>query len=262
MNMKQSAMSLLAVVVTVAGLGGAWAQAEESSMSVDVSLDFYSKYVWRGQLINDDYAFQPGISVTFDKLTLGIWGSVDMTDYTGNEWEFIEYDYYADYTTTIAEGVDLSVGVINYYFPSGEDTTEIYAGLAFDLPLSPSVTIYNDVDEVNGSYVSFAVGHSVDEIASLGDGMPVGMELGASLGWGSKSYNRSYWGAPATSSSLNDLTLSLAFPIGAGSWTVTPSVNYVTLMDSDVRASDAFATNSSNDKSDYFFTGISFSTSF
>lgn len=207
--------------------------------------------------MNDDYAFQPGISMTFDKITLGIWGSVDMTDYSDNEWEFIEYDYYADYTTAIAEGVDLSAGVIQYYFPSGEDTTEIYVGLAFDLPLSPSVTLYNDVDEVNGTYISFAVGHTIEEIAKLSEDISVPMEIGASLGWGSESYNKAYWGAPADDSGLNDLSVSLAFPIGLGSWTFTPSVNYVTLLDSDVRKTNAYYSSS-----DYFFTGLSLSTSF
>ena len=250
--MKKSAMSVLAVLVAALSLGGvAWAEGE--GIGLDVTADFYSKYVWRGQLINDDFAFQPGVSMTFDKLTLGIWGSVDMTDYSDNEWEFIEYDYYLDYTTTVAEGIDLSVGVIEYYFPSGDDTQEIYAGLAFDMPLSPSVTIYNDVDEVNGSYVSFAVGHTVENLFDT----EVPMEIGASLGWGSKSYNKAYWGAPADNSGLNDLTINVAFPIAMGSWTFTPSVNYVTLLDSDVRKTDAFDTSS-----DYFFTGFGLSTSF
>ena len=254
--MKRSVASMLAVMAFMAGFAGI-AAAESDPLGLDVSLDFYSKYVWRGQLINDDYAFQPGVSMTFDKITLGIWGSVDMTDYSDNEWEFIEYDYSADYTTSLTEGVDVSVGVFNYYSPSGEDTTEIYAGLAFDLPLSPSITIYNDVDEVNGSYVSFAVGHSVDEIASLGEGMSVGMEAGAALGWGSRSYNKGYWDASVDGSALNDLSLSLAFPVSMGSWTFTPSVNYVTLMDSQIEDTDAFSTDD-----DYFFTGLSFSTTF
>lgn len=253
--MSKSAKSLLVVMATVLGFVGV--ASAEDGVGVDVSLDVFGKYLWRGQVINDDPVLQPGVSMTFDKLTLGFWGSVDMTDYSDNEWEFIEYDYSADYTTAIAEGVDLSFGVINYYFPGSEDTTEIYAGLAFDLPLSPSVTIYNDVDEVNGSYVSFAVGHSFEDVFQLSDDVSVPMEIGASLGWGSKSYNKAYWGGPADSSSLNDLSLSAAFPISLGSWTITPSVNYVTLLDSDVRSSDAFDT-----ASDYFFAGIGFSTSF
>ena len=151
----------------------------------------------------------------------------------------------------------MSVGVINYYFPSGEDTTEIYWGFAFDLPLLPSVTVYHDVDDVKGTYVSVGVGHSIEKIAELCPEIPIAMEIGASLGWGSESYNKAYWGGPATGSGLNDLTVGVAFPIESGGWTVAPSFNYVTLMDSDVRKSDTF-----DKASDYFFTGISLSTSF
>lgn len=249
--------SVLGVLVVVAAMSVSVNSFAMEGVGFDVSADFYSKYVWRGQLINDDYAFQPGISMTFDKFTAGIWGSLDMTDYNGEKGEFIEYDYYLDYTTTIMEGVDLSVGVINYYFPGAEDTTEIYYGFAFDLPLSPSVTVYHDVDEVKGTYVSFGVGYTVDKVAELCPETPIAMEVGASLGWGSKSYNKGYWGEPATSSALNDLAISVAFPFEVSGWTVSPSVNYVTLMDSDVKKSDVFDTSS-----DYFFTGISLSTSF
>lgn len=252
--MKKSVLGLVIVVAAMCVSGTSFAM---DGVGFGVSADFNSKYVWRGQLINDDYAFQPGISMTFDKFTAGIWGSLDMTDYTGNSGEFIEYDYSLDYTTTIAEGVDLSVGVINYYFPGLEDTTEIYYGLAFDLPLSPSVTVYHDVDEIKGTYVSFGIGHSIEKIAELCPDTPVAMEIGASLGWGSKSYNKGYWGAPATGSGLNDLAVSVAFPFELGNWTISPSANYVTLVDKDVRKSDAFDT-----ASDYFFTGISLSTSF
>ena len=186
-----------------------------------------------------------------------------MTDYSDNEWEFTEYDYYADYTTTIAEGIDLSVGVINYYFPSVDQTTELYAGLTLtEVPLSPSVTWYNDVDSVEGSYISFAVGHSVDEIASLDESTPIGMEIGASVGYGSKSYNKYYWSNDDTAyvhddAGMNDLSISVAFPFSLGSWTVTPSINYVTLLDSDVRESDNY-----HSSSDYLFSGIGLSSSF
>ena len=259
-NMKKLVMSTWLALTIVTGMGGGAFALD--GVSFDVTTDFYSKYIWRGQNINDDYAFQPGISMTVDKFTLGIWGSLDLTDYTGNNGEFIEYDYYADYTTTVADGIDLSVGVINYYFPSGEDTTEVYWGFAFDLPLSPSVTVYHDVDDVKGTYVSVGVGHSVEKIAELCPQTPIAMEISASLGWGSESYNKAYWGAPATESALNDLAISVAFPFEMVGWTISPSLNYVTLLDSDVRKSDTFKTSSHTQDSDYFFTGISLSTSF
>ncbi|MBL7215228.1 MAG: hypothetical protein ISS71_06075 [Phycisphaerae bacterium] len=255
--MKRSVLGLLVVVAAMSVNVTSFAM---DGIGVDVSADFYNKYVWRGQVLNDDYAFQPGINITFDKFTAGIWGSLDMTDYGDNSGEFTEIDYSLDYTKAILESVDLSVGVIHYYFPSGEDTTEVYWGFAFDLPLSPSVTVYHDVDDVKGTYVSVGVGHSIEKIAELCPETPIGMEISASLGWGSESYNKTYWNnvVQVDESALNDLAVSVAFPVVLGNWTVTPSFNYVTLMDSEVRKSDAY----NGTSSDYFFTGISLSTSF
>jgi hypothetical protein len=51
--------------------------------------------------------------------------------------------------------------------------------------------------------------------------------------------------------------LSASFPVALGDLTVSPSLNYVKLVDSDIRSTDAYASSS-----DYFFAGISLSLSF
>ena len=192
-------------------------------------------------------------------LTAGIWGSLELTDFTGNEGQFTEVDYSLDYSSELPgiEGVGYSLGVIYYDFPSTltKDTTELYWGLSLELPLNPSLTVYHDVDEAKGTYVSLAVGHSVEQIARLGPDMPVGLEVGVSLGWGSGSYNNYYWGIDE--SKLNDLSVSVSFPVNIAGWTVAPVLSYVTLVNSDIRDTDAYATDS-----DYFLSGISLSKTF
>ncbi len=254
--MKKSAIGIWTAVLVLATSSSVFAL---EGVEFGISADFNGKYIWRGQNLSDDPVFQPGVTLGFDKFTAGIWGNMNLTDYSSPAYDagdFTEYDYSLDYTTAIMEGVDLSVGVIHYYFPSAGETTEVYWGFAFDLPLSPSVTVYHDVDAANGTYVSFGVSHSIERIAELSPDMPIGMEIGASCGWGSKSYNEYYWGL-SNNSALNDLAVSIAFPVAVGGWTVSPSVNYVTLLDSDIRRSDAYDT-----ASDYFFAGVSLSTSF
>lgn len=226
--------------------------ATSESIGVDVTLDFYSKYIWRGQKVVDDWVLQPGVSTTMGGLTLGVWGNVDMTDENDEEWHCTEVDYYFDYSGDLAEGIGYSFGYIYYAFPQGsDDTYEFYGGLNFETLLSPSVTWYYDADEVEGSYVSFAVGHSFDEIAKLSEDVPVGMDIGLNIGWANSDYNAYYWGV--TDDGFNDLTLSAGFPIQLGGWTVSPSVNYVTLIDSDI--SDA-------GDDDIVYAGISLGTSF
>ncbi|MHC5160055.1 MAG: hypothetical protein ACYSOC_00300, partial [Planctomycetota bacterium] len=128
------------------------------------------------------------------------------------------------------------------------DTYEFYGGLNFDTFLSPSVTWYYDADEVEGSYVSFAIGHSIE----LPENIPFGIDLGLNVGWADSDYNAAYW--DVDDDGFNDLTLSVGFPMEIGGWSVTPSVNYVSLIDSDI--SDA----ASDD--DIVYAGISLGTSF
>ena len=256
MRKLKSLITVMLFVAVIAPL----AFADDDGIGIDVTADFYSKYVWRGQLLNDDYAFQPGVSTTLGNLTLGVWGSLDMTDYANESGNFTEVDYYADYTTALTDGVDISLGVIYYDFPQiVGDTTEIYVGLAFDTFLSPSITWYHDVDDVDdASYFSFAVGHSIEEAFDIGTDIPVGIDLGASLGYGNSNYNKGYWGdGLETGGGFNDLALSLSLPFEMGGWSVTPSFNYVTIIDSDLRDDTTFGT-----ASDHFFTGISIGTSF
>ncbi len=247
-----------AVVLSLTVLLGAGVYAEQA-VGIDVSADFFGKYVWRGQNLNDATVFQPGIGITYGGLTGSIWGSLDMTDENDNRYDFTEYDFSIDYSASlpVVEGAGFSVGVINYRFPSltPTSTTEVYCGFNFDLPLSPSVTVYRDVDQADGTYVSFGVGHTFEKVFQLSTDIPVGMEIGASVGWADSKYNNFYWGVD--NSKMNDLTLSLSFPLEVNGWTVSPSVNYVTLLSNDIRRTDVYDT-----KSDYVFAGISLSKSF
>ena len=230
--------------------------AEE--VDFEITADYFGKYIWRGQNLSDDSVFQLGLSASYKGLTAAIWGSLETTSINNNSGEFTEWDYSLDYSGDFPglKGVGYSVGLINYHFPSVVgDTTEFYWGLNFDLPLSPSITVYHDIDEVKGTYASFGISHSIDKIAELTPDMPVGMEISANLGFGGSAYNEGYWGVKRDK--FNDLAVSVSFPIEIAGWTLAPSLNYVTLLSDTIRASDSFSS-----ESDYFFIGISLSKSF
>jgi hypothetical protein len=100
-----------------------------------------------------------------------------------------------------------------------------------------------------------AIGHSIEKIAELGPDVAVGAEISGSLGWASASYNKYYWGTDQ--SKVNDLVLSICFPVALGNCTVTPSLNYVTLLSDDIRDTDAYGTDS-----DFFIAGVGLSKRF
>ncbi len=229
--MKKFKAALCVALVALGMAGAAWA---EEKVSVEVTADFFSKYVWRGQNLTDDWVFQPGVSATYRGLTVGVWGSLDLTNENDQRGEFIEYDWYIDYSGQINDTVGYSIGAIYYYFPSVGNTTELYWGFNLDVPASPSITVYHDVDEADGIYVSFGVGHSIEATEKI----PVGIDLSAAIGWGNKKYNEYYWGTDKAE--LNDLTISVGFPFEVAGVSVTPSVSYIALLGSDVRDSDAY----------------------
>jgi hypothetical protein len=200
--------------------------------------------------------FKPAVNLSWGRWSGGIWANMDTTDIRDNSGEFTEYDYRIDYTTDLAEGLCLSLGGIYYDFPSGEATREIYAGLGLKLPLSPAVTLYYDVGEIHGAYVQFSLGHTIEKFHTFGEGRRCDLSFVVSLGYAGSAYNRDYWGVDEDT--LNDLAFSVSMPICfAGDWTLTPSANYVMLVDSDIRQSDAYDTSS-----DYFFAGIGISKRF
>ena len=233
----------------------------ESGIEFEVTTDFYSKYVWRGQKLTDGWVWQPGFSATYEGFTAGIWGNLDLSNANDEKHEFTEIDYYADYSFDLTDGIGFSIGYIYYEFPSaGGDTQEIYAGLSFDTILSPTITVYYDFDEVNGTYITGGIGYSKDEIARLCEDTPIGLDISLSIGWGDSNYNEAYWsdslGMPVDDSGFNDLTLCIGFPLEIDGWSFTPSLSYVTLLDSDIR--DGLR----SDDKDMFFTGFSIGKSF
>jgi len=228
-------------------------------VSIGATADLFSKYVWRGQNLVDDWVLQPGASIGYKNLTASVWGNLDLTDENGYEGEFSEIDLTLDYSGQVpgADILSYSLGVINYDFPvsgAGDDTWEVYWGFGLDILASPSVTVYHDVDEANGTYISFGVGHSFENVVELGPDTGLGVDLSAGIGWGSSGYNNSYWGPDK--SALNDLVLSAAFPFEVAGFAITPSVNYVTLMSDDIRSPNAYG------KNDIWFAGVGFSKEF
>jgi hypothetical protein len=256
----RSSNRVMAVIGLLFILGiGTKISAQEDKVEFSLTADYFGKYVWRGQNLNDDPAFQPGLSASYKGLTAGVWGSLDTTDIHDNSGKFTEIDYYAGYSGDVpgVEGLGFSVGAIYYDFPNTayEATTELYWGLNLDIPLSPSVTFYHDIDEADGLYISAAISHTIDKIVEFGPEAPVALELGASAGWANSSYNKYYWGVDE--SNANDLSLSAAFPFEISGWTIKPSLKYVMLISGDIKDADTYDTDNN-----IFYVGIGFAKAF
>jgi len=251
---------LIALMCCAVSAFGEAKDPNSNKISVELTSSLAGKYIWRGQNLSDDPVFQPGLNIGYGKLTAGLWGNMDLSNINGNSGDMSEIDYSLDYSDNFGclEWLGYSVGAIYYDFPGTAigDTTEIYGGLSLDIPLSPSVKLYHDVDEADGSYVSLAVGHSIEKIADIGPGLlPIGLDLGASLGWASGSYDKYYWGTDQ--SKMQDLTFVASFPTEIIGFDVAMNLNYVMLVSDDIRDMDTYGT-----ASDFFFVSLSLTKSF
>lgn len=211
-------------------------------LEVSVDASYVSKYVWRGINLVDDSCFQPSVTVGAYGLSLNVWGSMELTNentypgYGDTAGDFTEVDYTLDYSFAITDMVGASVGVIYYTFPNTgfDSTTELYASVGVDCLLAPSLTVYRDIDEADGTMVVFGVGHTLYSFE--GENVSGSLDVGANVAWGDDDMNTFYYGA-GSGLAFADASVSLALDVYGVS--VTPSINYARLIDSDIR--DNFA---------------------
>lgn len=211
------------------------AEEAQNDWTISAGAAFNSKYIWRGIDLVDDPVFQPSLAASYGGLTLSIWGNMEITNSNDEFGEFTELDYVADYTWAW-DTIALSVGVIHYQFPNvgPPTTTELYGAVALTTLLEPTLTVYQDVDQADGTYISLCLGHTFENVWSLSGGMAVSVNLSGSLGYGSSNFNGFYYGFDKEA--FTDAMLSAALPIALSEqWTLTPSIYYTTLLDGGVR---------------------------
>ena len=247
------AAAALAVVASVLVVPTANA---EMPVSFEVGADYASKYVWRGQLLNDDPVVQPSATASWKGFTANVWASIDTTDFAGDDEEgkIQEIDYTLGYAFSPAEGLDLEVGGIYYDFPGAgvAGTSEVYASAAASaVPLTPTLTVYYDFDEVDGFYASAGIGHDLP----LTD--PLTLSLGAAIGWGDSDYNNAYFGVDGSGFSDASISASLTYAV-TETFSVSGWVMAVEILDSDLE--DAASTIYSD--SDTIVTGLGVAFSF
>ncbi len=252
--MNRIKMSLVITVMLLSGTFTASVSAGEITADVNADVSILTDYVWRGQNYGKDGVIQPNFSIAFaNGLSLGFWANYNIDeDRYANNHLVNEIDYTLDYSFE-AGMFGLSVGYIFYDFPrGGGNTEEVYGGVSLDTLLAPTLIFYRDVDSIDGTYISFGIGHDIEfnDKATL--------SLSGSLGWGSESYHDGYFGVKDSSLSDYNLSAAIAYAV-TEKITITPQVSYSNFVDSDIgdAAEAGFYEDDSN-----FYGGINVSYSF
>ena len=250
--MKKLTIFILALVLTTGfAFGPLAASAAETSGSA--SADIMSHYIWRGIRLSDDYVIQPSVGITYGGFGANIWSNWD-SDTTA----ITETDYTLNYTFSI-DKFGLDAGYIFYTFPDSDaDTSEIYLGVSYDTMLSPSATLYYDIDEGDGAFLVLAIGHSVN----LTETIALNLGASASYNFSNKVMGMSENGDEDFSDFYNgEISASVSIPV-TDNISIEPMIAYTAALSDDAEfAIKGFdATGKSDDA--FVYGGINVTLSF
>jgi hypothetical protein len=222
------------IIVSLLALIAGFAEETAAAGPVEVSADasVMSSYVWRGRVLTDDPVLQPSLTAGFMGVSLNIWGNMDLTEYKDRRYSPSEIDYTLTCSLNLPL-VEVSVGAVVYTYPgvSGEDpTTELILGLESSLPGNPSLTVFQDVDKAEGTYILAGASQTVP----LG-ALP-GIDVSFSLGWGSAMHNRYIYDIAGMHGAFTDAAVTVGLPLKLSeTLSAAPTVSSVFRLKSEMR---------------------------
>jgi hypothetical protein len=190
--------------------------------AVSAQVDLVSRYIWRGfDLLPDNHAaIQPTFTIDLGEsgFSLNVWSSFSLAQRGVFKYSD-EIDVTLEYAFKVAEGWELSAGFIHYGYWFADNfkfkdhtSLEVYATVArTDLPLSPTLSVYYDLNLGSGLYVT--LGGSQEWKMSK----KANMEVGGLIGFNSKQY--------IDKTGFSDIDLYARLPLTMGRLTLTPSLN-------------------------------------
>ena len=234
---------LTALAVSVAPL---W--AEEEKPTGDFTVAAMSQYVWRGyELSRNSVVIQPSMTIGYKGFTANLWGNLDTKPYSpvGASYTsaFNETDMTLSYSKTL--GLFTVGGGYIYYglaslnkdAPDRYDSQELFATVSLNTLLTPTLTVFKEIDHYRNLYFLFGISHSVElnKILSL----KLAATAGYLLSTDADTYPKFDSSALPTSekfSNFHDGTLSISLPIKAANYiTVTPSLSYIFPLTGDAK---------------------------
>ena len=254
----------------------------EEKPTIDFSVSALSKYVWRGQeLTRDSIVIQPSMTVGYMGFSANLWGNMDTAPYAPSESgkkyssAWTETDLTLSYNKTFGP-VTAGVGYIYYGLsPANRDASdppdsqEIFVTVTLNKLLSPTLTVYKEIDHYQQWYFLLAISHTVEfnKVISL--------KLSASASYlesgSADTYPKFDKNATATNekySNFHDGVISASLPIVAAKYiTITPTISYVFPLCDDAkyemqgRGLKAVSNNTDRDSS-FLYGGVTLSFTF
>jgi hypothetical protein len=219
------------------------ARTAAAQTEIGAQLDLFSSYVWRGVSLTNKPVLQPDLWASFPagnaSVTVGGWANIDIGKYDGDDdisesgglsaFNFAEFNPYAEVSFGTGKAT-LTGGIIGYFYPNDTDnglnsdfnTWEVYGKVGFDVPFAPEISLYYDIDKVNGAYLEAAGSHSLPlgENHTLDLGALVGLNAGQNFEEDSEDF------ANFNDNGLTHFDVSAGVPLTAGVFSITPVLHF------------------------------------
>ena len=220
---------------------------------IGAQVDLFSSYVWRGVSLTNKPVLQPDLWASFPagnaSITVGGWANIDIGKYDGDDdisesgglsaFNFAEFNPYAEVSFGTGKAT-LTGGIIGYIYPNDTDnglnsdfnTWEVYGKVGFDVPFAPEISLYYDIDKVNGAYLEAAGSHSLP----LGENHT--LDLGALIGLNAgQNFEEDSEDTPNfLDNGLTHLDFSAGVPLTAGVFSITPLLHFQISIDEFAKA--------------------------
>jgi hypothetical protein len=243
-------VSVVRATLYVAGaLGSAMPARAQVEVGADVGV--FSSYVWRGLSQTNKPVLQPAVYLSIPignaSITVGGWSNIDIGKYDNlssdksesggsSAFNLAEFDPYGEVSFSVGKAT-LTGGVLGYVYPNSPtapnqfgvitnvfNTVELYGKGSLDVPLSPSLSVYYDVDKIKGAYIEAGVSHSLpaSEKVSVNLGALAGFSAGQGRNDSDPSALSSFVG-----NSLTHVDLSGGLSFSAGAISFEPALHLV-----------------------------------
>jgi hypothetical protein len=236
------------------------AYAEEDKPTADLTFGAYSQYIWRGfELSKDSLVIQPSMTVAYKGFSANLWGNLDTDPYSSTTDETNNWN---ETDMTLAYGWEMgpaafSVGYIYYALDGVDDSQELFVSAALNTLLTPTLTVYREIDSYQGWYTTLGISHS---FPVQGD---ITLDLGAQVSYLSADEASTFADANGDSySNFHDGMLSVGATVPVSTYiTIKPKLSYTFALSND--AQDLMKASSKNGNDDNFiYGGVSVSMAF
>jgi hypothetical protein len=249
--MKENLKKLLAVFVVSLTLLGTWTSAfatEENRVTGEVAAGVLSAYIWRGQeLSRNSIVLQPSVTINYEGFSVNVWGNLDTKPYAaaGEKYgsNYTEMDLTLSYSRKFGM---LQAGAGYIYYALGApysgaadplDSQEVFVTLGLDTILSPTLTVFKEIDHYHQWYATLGISHTF-ELHKM-----IGLKLAVSASYLKSEDETTYakYGSNSTVTAdrfnnFHDATVCVSLPVAVTkSLTITPTASYVFPLSDDAR---------------------------